>query len=532
MMAYRMTPATQSTGYSPFYMMFGRDMRIPIDTALIPKDNMSKDHKQHLQKVIKNLEVARQIATENLRRHQEKYKKQHDKKAKEPKYKVLDKVMLFVPKVPVGVPPKLHSRWQGPYYVLEEGPHHTYKLADCRTNKALKTLVNAARLKIFKDPRQRTQYQDESDSNISSTSSSSSSSDESFHSQGHSSDDNSDSDMYDDSSSISGSQSRQQSQRTHKVQRAPKPDKTSIKDIIQAKRQNGITWYRVTYDNKKGTEWRQAPYVPEDLRSKFHVERTMKGRKKKPQKLKYLQQSQNQVTAKCNTSTQTQSSTSHTTQGAHTQNVTQSHQQNQVVSISKSTSHTSPNTCANTQPPQSTDTCSESDEFIPERHIGSKSCRMCNPYTYHKYSAESGTHNFVETVDITGVRIKNNEIEVNLLDEDGNHYWNHAHLSGPGILDSFVKEQFNKIKELQEARPNDRNLFKNSIFVHNVAEAMKNQKGEWVFFVHPKDVSIPSFWVQIQKVPLAPLKKFLYKIKDEFYAVGRALTIAFHLKNA
>ncbi|KAK3104871.1 hypothetical protein FSP39_012091 [Pinctada imbricata] len=501
-------------------------MRIPIDTALIPNDNMSKDHKDHLQKVIKNLEVARQIATENLKRHQEKYKKQHDKKATEPKYKVLDKVMLFVPKVPVGVPPKLHSRWQGPYYILEKGPNHTYKLADCRTNKTLKTLVNAARLKIFKDPRQRTQYQDDSDSDTSNTSSSSS--DESLQSQGHSSDDCSDSDTNDDGITLSGSQGGRQSQRTHNVQRAPKPDK-NIKDIIQAKRQNGITWYRVTYDNKKGTEWRQAPYVPEDLRSKFHVERTMKGCKKKPQKLKYLQQGQNQVTAKCNTSTQTQSFTPQTIQGALTQNVTNAYQHNQVVSVSE-ISCNSQNT--DTQLPQTTVSSTESQEFIPERHIGSKACRMCNPYTYHKYSAESGTHNFVETVDITGVRIKNNEIEVNLLDEDGNHYWNHAHLSGPGILDSFVKEQFNKIKELQETRPNDRNLFKNSIFVHNVAEAMKNQKGEWVFFVHPKDVSIPSFWVKIQKVPLAPMKNFLYKIKDEFYAVGRALTIAFHLKNA
>ena len=158
MMAYRMTPATQSTGYSPYYLMFGREMRMPVDAMLIPKDTMARDHKDHLNHVIESLRIARQIATENIQRHQQKYKHQHDKKAEIPKFRILDKVLMFVPKVPVGAPPKLHCKWQGPYYILREGPNHTYRLADCETNKPLKTLVNAARLKLYKDPRNRPQY--------------------------------------------------------------------------------------------------------------------------------------------------------------------------------------------------------------------------------------------------------------------------------------------------------------------------------------------------------------------------------------
>lgn len=36
LMAYRATPATQSTEYSPLFMLYGIEMCLPIDTALVP----------------------------------------------------------------------------------------------------------------------------------------------------------------------------------------------------------------------------------------------------------------------------------------------------------------------------------------------------------------------------------------------------------------------------------------------------------------------------------------------------------------
>ncbi|VDI04650.1 Hypothetical predicted protein [Mytilus galloprovincialis] len=99
MMAYRMTPATQSTQYSPFHLLFGQEMRAPIDVALIPKSTLPKNHREYLNKFIKDLLLTRDVAAENTKRAQAKYKTQHDKRAVKPTYLPGDKVMLFCKKV-------------------------------------------------------------------------------------------------------------------------------------------------------------------------------------------------------------------------------------------------------------------------------------------------------------------------------------------------------------------------------------------------------------------------------------------------
>ena len=152
MMAYRSTPCTQSTQFSPFFMLYGREMRLPIDTVLQPKDHLPQDHKVHLSRILQNLEVCRKIAGENIKDAQDKYKYQHDKRSKAPEYRPAQRVWLYCTKVPVGKAPKLHQKWVGPYYITMLGPNHTYRLRNVRTNLEVKSLVNAMRLKPYYDP--------------------------------------------------------------------------------------------------------------------------------------------------------------------------------------------------------------------------------------------------------------------------------------------------------------------------------------------------------------------------------------------
>ena len=151
MMAYRSTPATQSTQYSPFFMLYGREMRLPIDTVLQPKDHLPQDYKVHLSRILQNLEVCRKLAGENIKAAQDKYKYHYDKRAKVPDYRPAQRVWLYCTKVPVGKAPKLHRKWVGPYYITMLGPNYTYRLRNVRTNAEVRSLVNAMRLKPYYD---------------------------------------------------------------------------------------------------------------------------------------------------------------------------------------------------------------------------------------------------------------------------------------------------------------------------------------------------------------------------------------------
>jgi hypothetical protein len=50
-----MSPSTQSTQFSPYYMLFGKEMPLPIDTALIPEEIIDQDPDKFIDEVIKEL---------------------------------------------------------------------------------------------------------------------------------------------------------------------------------------------------------------------------------------------------------------------------------------------------------------------------------------------------------------------------------------------------------------------------------------------------------------------------------------------
>ncbi|CAG2189208.1 unnamed protein product [Mytilus edulis] len=152
LMAFRNSPSTQSTEYSPFSMVFGKEMNLPFDASVLPKDNLSKDAKHHLEEIISNLKITQDLAAENIKLKQAKMKERYDKNTKIPEFRLRDKVLLKEHVVPVGRSPKLVDKFNGPYYITDCGPNFTYKLRRCSDQKEVKAMVNASNLRQYVDP--------------------------------------------------------------------------------------------------------------------------------------------------------------------------------------------------------------------------------------------------------------------------------------------------------------------------------------------------------------------------------------------
>ena len=67
-MAYRATVATSSTEYSPYFLMFGRQFPFLIDFDLGTVDSQKQiTQTDYIKKLLPKLEVARQIAQDNVK---------------------------------------------------------------------------------------------------------------------------------------------------------------------------------------------------------------------------------------------------------------------------------------------------------------------------------------------------------------------------------------------------------------------------------------------------------------------------------
>ena len=64
-MSVRSIPNTETSGYSPFKMLFGNEMRLPFDTTLVPKETLGPEANIHLSNLIEMLKLVHGQATQN-----------------------------------------------------------------------------------------------------------------------------------------------------------------------------------------------------------------------------------------------------------------------------------------------------------------------------------------------------------------------------------------------------------------------------------------------------------------------------------
>ena len=152
LMSIRSAPNTETSGYSPFKMLFGDEMRLPFDTSLIPRETLGPEAKTHVTQLIDRLKMVHEQATKNSELSQTESKHKHDIKTKESNFLLGEQILLKVHKTRPGLAKKFEDKFTGPFYIREKGPFDTYKIADCKTDKVIKNFINAQDLKRFYDP--------------------------------------------------------------------------------------------------------------------------------------------------------------------------------------------------------------------------------------------------------------------------------------------------------------------------------------------------------------------------------------------
>jgi len=135
------TAVHSSTGYSPFYLMYGREAREPSD-LMPPARNRNLTDINML--FSQQWYDALRIAKDRLIEAKEKQKFYYDRNTKRIEYKVGDKVLM---KQLAITPGKFNNRWDGPYTVKEKKGNVSYRIISEDGKKLV--VAHADRLKKF-----------------------------------------------------------------------------------------------------------------------------------------------------------------------------------------------------------------------------------------------------------------------------------------------------------------------------------------------------------------------------------------------
>ena len=90
--AYRAS-LQESTGESPFYLLYGGDPRLPTTLGLDSLQQSEVDLDTYKGEIAIKFSEAWELAKENIKNTQQRQKKQYDCKARLPKFKVGDRVL-------------------------------------------------------------------------------------------------------------------------------------------------------------------------------------------------------------------------------------------------------------------------------------------------------------------------------------------------------------------------------------------------------------------------------------------------------
>ena len=134
LMAFRNTPHGTS-GFSPFYLLRGREMILPslhnLKAKLSPEIRNS-EQAMRLENLKANLRSAYKLAGEHARKSHATNKRYYDRRARDRNFAVGEYVYLYNPAIKAGLSSKFRKPWTGPWLVTARRSHLNYTLVNER----------------------------------------------------------------------------------------------------------------------------------------------------------------------------------------------------------------------------------------------------------------------------------------------------------------------------------------------------------------------------------------------------------------
>ncbi|CAH8628181.1 unnamed protein product [Schistosoma guineensis] len=117
LLAYR-TSVHGSTGFSPAILLFGHELRLPVEiqSPLLPYEE--QEHVPYIRTLRNRLADAYRLVNINLGKASGHQKDIYDRQAQGPRYTVGDRVWLRRPMTSLGGCSKFHQPWQGPFEIV------------------------------------------------------------------------------------------------------------------------------------------------------------------------------------------------------------------------------------------------------------------------------------------------------------------------------------------------------------------------------------------------------------------------------
>ena len=146
--AYRTTKHS-TTKIEPFFLVYGRSARLPIDPEQSSNSYVTNDR---LVELIDEVPPIRKDAKSMISQAQITQKDRHDKNVKQNKqFKIGDKVLYFNVTLDHSHSGKFNPKWKGPFIIKQVLPHGAYKL-ETTGKQSLPTPINGNLLKSYYEP--------------------------------------------------------------------------------------------------------------------------------------------------------------------------------------------------------------------------------------------------------------------------------------------------------------------------------------------------------------------------------------------